>query len=116
MVSPGGDWIVGSCKTHLLLLQVPDGATEAHCQVPAFRLALSEAHLAQFRAEIGTTDFGVTRFYVKRGRTFVVATVGRFRITWSVRRLESKGREAYSIKRYQDETTALEAVAGMESI
>jgi hypothetical protein len=116
MVSPGGDWMVGSCQTHLLLLQVPGGIMEARCQVPAFRLALSEAHLAPFRAEIGTTDFGVTRFYVKRGRTFVVATVGVFTITWSVRRLENKAREAYIIKRHQDETTALEAVTGMESI
>lgn len=116
-VSADGKWILASCTTYLLLIDVSqdNGKTGflksfgKDVKPRPKRLQISPEHLAQMQMETGKPlSFTIAHF--NTGQTSkeqsIVSSSGPFVITWSLKKLLRGDKNAYLIKRYSDIVTA----------
>jgi hypothetical protein len=120
-VSADGRWILGTCKTYLILIDSlqKDGKNEGKLGFErAFakdskpqprRLALSPNHAAQFQHETGQ-GINFTRAHFNTGpdmqETSIITSTGPFLVTWSMKKVLKGQRDPYQIKRYAAEVMA----------
>ena len=120
-VSADGRWILGTCKTYLILIDnlQKDGknAGKLGFEKPFAkdskpqprRLALSPNHAAQFQHETGQ-GISFTRAHFNTGpdveETSIITSTGPFLVTWSLKRVLKGLKDPYQIKRYAAEVMA----------
>ncbi|KAJ9611699.1 Vacuolar import and degradation protein 27 [Cladophialophora chaetospira] len=120
-VSADGRWILGTCKTYLILIDSlqKDGKNEGKLGFEkAFakdskpqprRLALSPNHAAQFQHETGQ-GIAFTRAHFNTGpdveETSIITSTGPFLVTWSLKKVLKGQKDPYQIKRYAAEVMA----------
>ena len=120
-VSADGRWILGTCKTYLILIDnlQKDGKNEGKLGFEkAFakdskpqprRLALSPNHAAQFQHETGQ-GINFTRAHFNTGpnveETSIITSTGPFLVTWTLKKVLKGERDSYHIKRYAAEVMA----------
>lgn len=120
-VSADGRWILGTCKTYLLLIDAKqkegknagklgfEKAFGKDAKPAPRRLAISPNHVAQFQHETKTPiSFTPAHFNTGEGvsETTIVTATGPFVITWSMKKLLRGEKDAYKIKRYEDNVRA----------
>ncbi|EXJ60085.1 hypothetical protein A1O7_04235 [Cladophialophora yegresii CBS 114405] len=120
-VSADGRWILGTCKTYLILIDnlQKEGKNEGKLGFEkAFakdskpqprRLALSPNHAAQFQHETGQ-GISFTRAHFNTGpdiqETSIITSTGPFLVTWSLKKVLQGQKDPYQIKRYAAEVKA----------
>jgi tRNA (guanine9-N1)-methyltransferase len=120
-VSADGRWILGTCKTYLILIDnlQKEGKNEGKLGFEkAFakdskpqprRLALSPNHAAQFQHETGQ-GISFTRAHFNTGpdvqETSIITSTGPFLVTWSLKKVLQGQKDPYQIKRYAAEVMA----------
>jgi hypothetical protein len=120
-VSADGRWILGTCKTYLILIDnlQKDGKNEGKLGFEkAFakdskpqprRLALSPNHAAQFQHETGQ-GISFTRAHFNTGpdlqETSIITSTGPFLVTWTLKKVLAGQKDPYQIKRYAAEVKA----------
>jgi hypothetical protein len=120
-VSADGRWILGTCKTYLILIDnlQKDGKNEGKLGFEkAFakdskpqprRLCLSPSHAAQFQHETGQ-PLTFTRAHFNTGpdiqETSIITSTGPFLVTWSLKKVLAGQKDPYQIKRYAAEVMA----------
>ncbi|TLD24263.1 hypothetical protein PspLS_06460 [Pyricularia sp. CBS 133598] len=120
-VSADGRWVLGTCRTYLLLIDAlqKDGKNEgklgfeksfaADSKPQPRRLALTPEHVAQFAYETGKgVSFTPARFNTGSGQeeTQIITATGPYVVEWSLRKVLAGNKGAYKIKRYSDEVMA----------
>ncbi|ETI25087.1 hypothetical protein G647_04458 [Cladophialophora carrionii CBS 160.54] len=120
-VSADGRWILGTCKTYLILIDnlQKDGKNEGKLgfekpfakdsKPQPRRLALSPNHAAQFQHETGQ-GIAFTRAHFNTGpdvqETSIITSTGPFLVTWSLKKVLQGQKDPYQIKRYAAEVMA----------
>ncbi|OAP58514.1 hypothetical protein AYL99_07604 [Fonsecaea erecta] len=120
-VSADGRWILGTCRTYLILIDnlQKEGKNEGKLGFEkAFakdskpqprRLCLNPNHAAQFQHETGQ-PISFTRAHFNTGldsqETSIITSTGPFLVTWSLRKVLEGKRDPYQIKRYAAEVMA----------
>ena len=120
-VSADGRWILGTCKTYILLIDAEQkegknvgklgfekGFGKDSKPRPR-RLGLNPAHVAQMQAEAGTTlNFTPAKFNtgIDAEETSIITSTGPFMITWNLKKLLRGSKDPYTIKRYEEEVKA----------
>jgi hypothetical protein len=120
-VSADGRWILGTCRTYLLLIDAlqKDGKNEGKLgfeksfskdsKPQPRRLGLTPAHVAQFQHETGAPlSFTTARFNTGEGlsETSIITATGPFIVTWNMKKVLRGSKDPYSIKRYSEEVKA----------
>jgi hypothetical protein len=120
-VSADGRWVLGTCRTYLLLIDAmqKDGKNEgklgfeksfaAESKPQPRRLALTPEHVAQFAYETGKgVAFTPAKFNTGAGaeETSIITATGPYIIEWSLKKVLSGRKAPYLIKRYTDEVKA----------
>lgn len=119
-VSADGHWVLGTCKTYLLLIDaMQTGKNEgklgfeksfaADSKPQPRRLALTPQHVAQFAYETGKgVSFTPAKFNTGAGaeETSIITATGPYVIEWNMKKLLKGTKEPYLIKRYTDEVKA----------
>ncbi|KAI1773110.1 VID27-domain-containing protein [Hypoxylon cercidicola] len=120
-VSADGRWVLGTCRTYLLLIDAKQksGKNEgklgfekpfaADSKPQPRRLALNPEHVAQFHHETGKgVSFTPARFNtVKDGEeTSIITATGPYIIDWNLAKVLRGSRAPYIIKRYEDTVKA----------
>lgn len=114
-VSADGRWILGTCKTYLILIDnlQKEGKNEGKLgfekafakdsKPQPYRLSLSPSHAAQFQHETGQ-GLSFTRAHFNTGpdmkETSIITSTGPFIVTWSLKKVLGHRKDAYHIKRY----------------
>ncbi|KIW75099.1 hypothetical protein Z517_11870 [Fonsecaea pedrosoi CBS 271.37] len=120
-VSADGRWILGTCKTYLILIDnlQKDGKNEGKLgfekpfakdlKPQPRRLCLNPNHAAQFQHETGQ-PISFTRAHFNTGldsqETSIITSTGPFLVTWTLKKVLEGKRDPYQIKRYAAEVMA----------
>ncbi|KIW89190.1 uncharacterized protein Z519_10042 [Cladophialophora bantiana CBS 173.52] len=120
-VSADGRWVLGTCKTYLILIDnlQKDGKNEGKLgfekpfakdsKPQPRRLCLSPNHAAQFQHETGQ-GISFTRAHFNTGvdsqETSIITSTGPFLVTWSLKKVLDGKKDPYQIKRYAAEVMA----------
>ncbi|KAI9659260.1 MAG: hypothetical protein M1829_006600 [Trizodia sp. TS-e1964] len=120
-VSADGRWVLGTCRTYLLLIDA-EQTTGKFAGKLGFersfakdskplprRLGLAPSHVAQIIHETrGALSFTPARFNVgvDSTETSIITATGPFIITWNMKKVLANKREPYVIKRYAEEVKA----------
>ncbi len=114
-VSADGHWVLGTCRTYLLLIDAmqKSGKNEgklgfersfaADSKPQPRRLALTPEHVAQFAHETGKgVSFTPAKFNTGAGaeETSIITATGPYVIEWNLRKVLRGHQDAYMIKRY----------------
>lgn len=120
-VSADGRWVLGTCRTYLLLIDAMQktGKNEgklgfeksfaADSKPQPRRLALTPEHVAQFAYETGKpVTFTPARFNTGAGfeETSIITATGPYIIGWNLKKVLRGAKAPYTIKRYSDEVKA----------
>lgn len=120
-VSADGRWVLGTCRTYLLLIDAMQktGKNEgklgfeksfaADSKPQPRRLALTPEHVAQFAYETGKpVSFTPARFNTGQSleETSVITATGPYIIDWNLKKVLRGAKAPYTIKRYTDEVRA----------
>ncbi|KAK6074636.1 Vacuolar import and degradation protein 27 [Seiridium cupressi] len=120
-VSADGRWVLGTCRTYLLLIDAmqKSGKNEgklgfeksfaADSKPQPRRLALTPEHVAQFAYETGKpVTFTPARFNVGQSleETSIITATGPYIIDWNLKKVLRGGKAPYTIKRYTDDVKA----------
>ncbi|CAK7275087.1 Vacuolar import and degradation protein 27 [Sporothrix epigloea] len=120
-VSADGRWILGTCRTYLLLIDAlqSSGKNEgrlgfekpfaADSKPQPRRLALTPEHVAQFAHETGKgVAFTPAKFNTGEGteETSIITATGPYVIEWSLKKVLRGTKGPYMIKRYRDDVKA----------
>ncbi|CAK7567067.1 MAG: Vacuolar import and degradation protein 27 [Sporothrix epigloea] len=120
-VSADGRWILGTCRTYLLLIDAlqSSGKNEgrlgfekpfaADSKPQPRRLALTPEHVAQFAHETGKgVAFTPAKFNTGEGteETSIITATGPYVIEWSLKKVLRGSKGPYMIKRYRDDVKA----------
>lgn len=120
-VSADGRWVLGTCKTYLLLIDAmqKDGKNEgrlgfdkpfaADSKPQPRRLALTPEHVAQFAHETGKgVGFTPARFNTgqESEETSIITASGPYIIEWNLKKVLRGAKAPYMIKRYTDDVKA----------
>ncbi|KAL2110334.1 hypothetical protein VUR80DRAFT_1339 [Thermomyces stellatus] len=120
-VSADGRWVLGTCKTYLLLIDAlqKSGKNEgklgfdkpfaADSKPQPRRLALTPEHVAQFAHETGKgVSFTPARFNTGKDseETSIITASGPYVIEWNLKKVLRGAKTPYMIKRYTDEVKA----------
>ena len=120
-VSADGRWVLGTCRTYLLLIDAlqKDGKNEGRLgfeksfakdsKPQPRRLGLTPSHVAQFQHETGVPlSFTPARFNtgVDASETSIITATGPFIVTWNLKKVLAGRKDPYSIKRYAEEVKA----------
>ncbi|KJR83528.1 vid27 family protein [Sporothrix schenckii 1099-18] len=120
-VSADGRWILGTCRTYLLLIDAlqSSGKNEgrlgfeksfaADSKPQPRRLALTPEHVAQFAHETGKgVTFTPAKFNTGEGaeETSIITATGPYVIEWSLKKVLRGSKAPYMIKRYRDDVKA----------
>ncbi|KAH6638704.1 VID27 cytoplasmic protein-domain-containing protein [Truncatella angustata] len=120
-VSADGRWVLGTCRTYLLLIDAMQktGKNEgklgfeksfaADSKPQPRRLALTPEHVAQFAYETGKpVTFTPARFNTGQSNeeTSIITATGPYIIDWNLRKVLRGAKAPYTIKRYSDEVKA----------
>ncbi|KAK0710491.1 VID27 cytoplasmic protein-domain-containing protein [Apiosordaria backusii] len=120
-VSADGRWVLGTCRTYLLLIdaQQKSGKNEgklgfekpfAADQKPQpRRLALTPEHVAQFAYETGKgVNFTPAKFNTGEGveESSIITATGPYIIEWNLKKVLTGKKSPYLIKRYSDDVKA----------
>ncbi|EPE05140.1 vacuolar import and degradation protein [Ophiostoma piceae UAMH 11346] len=120
-VSADGRWILGTCRTYLLLIDAlqSKGKNEgrlgfekpfaADSKPQPRRLALTPEHVAQFAHETGKgVTFTPAKFNTGEGaeETSIITATGPYVIEWSLKKVLRGSKASYMIKRYRDDVKA----------
>ena len=120
-VSADGRWVLGTCRTYLLLIDAlqKEGKNEGKLgfeksfgkdsKPQPRRLGLTPSHVAQFQHETGAPlSFTPARFNTGEGlsETSIITATGPFIVTWNMKKVLRGGKDPYSIKRYAEEVKA----------
>ncbi|CAK7210347.1 Vacuolar import and degradation protein 27 [Sporothrix bragantina] len=128
-VSADGRWILGTCRTYLLLIDAlqSSGKNEgrlgfekpfaADSKPQPRRLALTPEHVAQFAHETGKgVTFTPAKFNTGEGteETSIITATGPYVIEWSLKKVLRGSKAPYMIKRYRDDVKADEFQYGTD--
>ena len=120
-VSADGRWILGTCRTYLLLIDAMQktGKNEgklgfeksfaADSKPQPRRLALTPEHVAQFAYETGKpVTFTPARFNAGQSNeeTSIITATGPYIVDWNLKKVLRGAKAPYIIKRYTDEVKA----------
>ncbi|KAI0129198.1 vacuolar import and degradation protein [Xylariales sp. AK1849] len=120
-VSADGRWVLGTCRTYLLLIDTlqKSGKNEgrlgfeksfaADSKPQPRRLALTPEHVAQFAYETGKpVTFTPARFNAGQSleETSIITATGPYIIDWNMKKVLRGAKAPYTIKRYTDEVKA----------
>jgi hypothetical protein len=120
-VSADGRWVLGTCRTYLLLIDAMQktGKNEgklgfeksfaADSKPQPRRLALTPEHVAQFAYETGKpVTFTPARFNTGQSleETSIITATGPYIIDWNLKKVLRGAKAPYTIKRYTDEVKA----------
>lgn len=120
-VSADGRWVLGTCRTYLLLIDAMQKAGKnegklgfeksfaADSKPQPRRLALTPEHVAQFAYETGKpVTFTPARFNTGAGfeETSIITATGPYIIDWNLKKVLRGAKAPYTIKRYSDEVKA----------
>jgi hypothetical protein len=120
-VSADGRWVLGTCRTYLLLIDAlqKEGKNEGKLgfeksfgkdsKPQPRRLGLTPSHVAQFQHETGAPlSFTPARFNTGEGlsETSIITATGPFIVTWNMKKVLRGSKDPYSIKRYAEEVKA----------
>ena len=120
-VSADGRWVLGTCRTYLLLIDAlqHDGKNQGKLGFEkAFakdskpqprRLGLTPSHVAQFQHETGAPlKFTPAKFNtgIDETETSIVTATGPFIVTWNMKKVLANRKDPYTIKRYAEEVKA----------
>ncbi|KAK3812500.1 MAG: cytoplasm protein [Linnemannia elongata] len=112
-VTADGRWVIATCKTYLLLIDVLnpenkklgfDASFPAKNKPKAIKLHLKPEHVAAMRQAV---SFTTARFNtgVNEAEKTIVTSTGPYVITWNFRRVKN-GHYEYQIKQYADNVVA----------
>ncbi|KAI1099076.1 VID27-domain-containing protein [Jackrogersella minutella] len=120
-VSADGRWVLGTCRTYLLLIDAlqKTGKNEGKLgfekpfavdsKPQPRRLALTPEHVAQFHHETGKgVNFTPARFNTSKTNeeTSIITATGPYIIDWNLDKVLRGSKAAYIIKRYEDNVKA----------
>lgn len=127
-VSQDGRWVLATCKTYLLLIDVMIGPTQKNLGNLGFtryfdkdkkprpiRLTLRPEHVAYMAAESGEHPLSFTKAYFNTGidstETSIITSTGPYLISWPLRKVAKKKanyeqEQIYSIKKYTQNVVA----------
>jgi hypothetical protein len=120
-VSADGRWVLGTCRTYLLLIDAmqKEGKNEgklgfeksfaADSKPQPRRLALTPEHVAQFAYETGKpVTFTPARFNTGQSNeeTSIITATGPYIIDWNLKKVLRGAKAPYTIKRYTEEVKA----------
>jgi len=120
-VSADGRWVLGTCRTYLLLIDAMQKAGKnegklgfeksfaADSKPQPRRLALTPEHVAQFAHETGKgISFTPAKFNTGEGaeETSIISATGPYVIEWNLKKVLRGSKAPYMIKRYTDEVKA----------
>jgi tRNA (guanine9-N1)-methyltransferase len=120
-VSADGRWVLGTCRTYLLLIDAlqKEGKNQGklgfersfakNSKPQPHRLGLQPAHVAQFQHETRVPlSFTPARFNtgLDSQETSIVTATGPFIITWSLKKVLANKKDPYTIKRYAENVMA----------
>ncbi|KAH9904276.1 VID27 cytoplasmic protein [Xylariomycetidae sp. FL2044] len=128
-VSADGRWVLGTCRTYLLLIdaQQKSGKNEgklgfeksfaADSKPQPRRLALTPEHVAQFYHETGKgVSFTPARFNTTQSgeETAIITATGPYIVDWNLQKILRGAKAPYTIKRYSEEVKADEFKFGSD--
>ncbi|KAF8461022.1 VID27 cytoplasmic protein-domain-containing protein [Kalaharituber pfeilii] len=120
-VSADGKWILGTCRTYLLLIDAEqkegknagklgfEKSFGKDSKPKPRRLALNPNHVAQMQAEAKCPlSFTPAKFNtgLDAEETSIVTSTGPFMITWNLKKVLRGNKTPYTIKRYDEEVKA----------
>lgn len=120
-VSADGRWVLATCRTFLLLIDVlqTEGKNEGKLgfekgfgkdsKPQPKRLTLQPSHVAQFHHETkAALSFTPARFNtgVDDKETSIITATGPFIVTWNMKKVLAGRKDPYTIKRYEEEVKA----------
>ncbi|KAK2626301.1 hypothetical protein QTJ16_004563 [Diplocarpon rosae] len=120
-VSADGRWVLGTCRTYLLLIDAmqKEGKNEGKLgfeksfgkdsKPQPRRLGLTPSHVAQFQHETGAAlSFTPAKFNTGEGltETSIITATGPFIVTWNMKKVLRGAKDPYNIKRYAEEVKA----------
>lgn len=120
-VSADGRWVLGTCRTYLLLIDAMqkggknDGKLGFEKSFAATdkpqprRLALRPEHVAQFAHETGKgVSMTPAKFNTGSGQeeTQIITATGPYVVEWSLKKVLAGSKEPYKIRRYSDDVKA----------
>ncbi|KAI2603361.1 VID27-domain-containing protein [Hypoxylon fragiforme] len=120
-VSADGRWVLGTCRTYLLLIDAlqKDGKNSgklgfekpfaADSKPQPRRLALTPEHIAQFHHETGKgVSFTPARFNTSKTNeeSSIITATGPYIIDWNLDKVLRGSKAPYIIKRYEDNVKA----------
>ncbi|KAL9114126.1 MAG: hypothetical protein Q9227_001898 [Pyrenula ochraceoflavens] len=120
-VSADGRWILGTCRTYLLLIDAlqKDGKNEGKLgfekpfakdsKPQPRRLGLSPNHVAQLQHETkAPISFTPAHFNagVDDSETSIITATGPYIITWNMKKVLENRKDQYAIRRYEEEVKA----------
>ena len=120
-VSADGQWVLGTCRTYLLLVDArqKEGKYEGllgferafpkDSKPQPRRLGLQPEHVAQFQHETRQRlEFKPARFNtgIDASETSIVTATGPYIVTWSLRKVLAGRKDSYTIKRYSENVMA----------
>ncbi|KAI2635853.1 VID27-domain-containing protein [Hypomontagnella submonticulosa] len=120
-VSADGRWVLGTCRTYLLLIDAlqKSGKNEgklgfekpfaADSKPQPRRLALTPEHVAQFHHETGKgVSFTPARFNTGKTseETSIITATGPYIVDWNLDKVLRGSKAPYIIKRYEDNVKA----------
>jgi hypothetical protein len=107
-VSADGRWVLGTCRTYLLLIDALQHDGKDSKPQPR-RLGLTPSHVAQFQHETGAPlKFTPAKFNtgIDETETSIVTATGPFIVTWNMKKVLANRKDPYTIKRYAEEVKA----------
>ena len=120
-VSADGRWVLGTCRTYLLLIDAvqKEGKNEGKLgfeksfakdsKPQPRRLGLSPNHVAQLQYETkAPLSFTPARFNtgIDDKETSIITATGPYIITWNMKKVLSNHKDQYAIRRYEEEVKA----------
>ncbi|RPB21451.1 vacuolar import and degradation protein 27 [Terfezia boudieri ATCC MYA-4762] len=120
-VSADGKWILGTCKTYLLLIDAEqkegknvgklgfEKSFGKDSKPRPRRLGLNPSHVAQMQAEAkAPLSFTPAKFNtgLDAQETSIITSTGPFMITWNLKKILRGSQNPYTIKRYNEEVKA----------
>ena len=120
-VSADGKWVLGTCKTYLLLIDAEqkegknagmlgfEKSFGKDAKPRPRRLCLNPQHVAQMQQEAKTLlSFTPAKFNtgLDAKETCIITSTGPFVITWYLKKVLRGHKEPYNIKRYEEEVKA----------
>ena len=128
-VSADGRWVLGTCRTYLLLIDAMQSsgknegklgfekAFSADSKPQPRRLALTPEHVAQFAHETGQgVHFTPARFNTGEDseETSIITATGPYIIEWNLKKILKGQKGSYLIKRYAEDIKADEFKYGTD--